>query len=45
MIDDTLKPMVNLLPKYWGAKAGLLGAAQMPVAVFLALKNNPVTCE
>ncbi|EIW61345.1 uncharacterized protein TRAVEDRAFT_162444 [Trametes versicolor FP-101664 SS1] len=41
--NDTLKPMVNLLPKYWGAKAGLLGAAQMPVAVFLALKNNPVT--
>ncbi|OJT07995.1 Ferric reductase transmembrane component 4 [Trametes pubescens] len=40
---DTIKPMVNLVPKYWGAKAGLLGAAQLPLAVFLALKNNPVT--
>ncbi|KAI0772096.1 hypothetical protein BD413DRAFT_492758 [Trametes elegans] len=40
---DNLKPYVHLHPNYWGGKAGLIAAGQMPLAVFLALKNNPVT--
>ncbi|KAI0638039.1 ferric reductase NAD binding domain-containing protein [Trametes polyzona] len=40
---DSEKPAVHLQPNYWGAKAGLMAAGQMPLAVFLALKNNPVT--
>ncbi|KAI0824777.1 ferric reductase NAD binding domain-containing protein [Trametes gibbosa] len=40
---DNEKPAVNLLPKYWGASTGIIAAGQMPLAVFLALKNNPVT--
>lgn len=44
-LADSEKPAVHLKPNYWGGKAGLLAAGQMPLAVFLALKNNPVTCE
>ncbi|CDO71349.1 hypothetical protein BN946_scf184908.g107 [Trametes cinnabarina] len=40
---DNIKPAVHLQPNYWGGKAGLIAAGQMPLAVFLALKNNPVT--
>ncbi|KAI9066798.1 hypothetical protein FKP32DRAFT_1755684 [Trametes sanguinea] len=40
---DNIKPAVHLHPNYWGGKAGIIAAGQMPLAVFLALKNNPVT--
>ena len=42
---DNVKPYVHLQPNYIGAKSGLIAAGQMPLAVFLALKNNPITCE
>ncbi|KAH9894452.1 ferric reductase NAD binding domain-containing protein [Cubamyces lactineus] len=40
---DNVKPYVHLQPNYIGAKSGLIAAGQMPLAVFLALKNNPIT--
>ncbi|KAH9853631.1 ferric reductase NAD binding domain-containing protein [Lenzites betulinus] len=40
---ETMNPAVNLMPKYWSANAGIIAAGQMPLAVFLALKNNPLT--
>lgn len=38
-------PRVNLEPATWGGNTGKLAAGQLPLAVVLALKNNPITCE
>ncbi|KAI0677101.1 hypothetical protein C8Q78DRAFT_66778 [Trametes maxima] len=40
---DREPPADHLQPNYWGGKAGLIAVGQMPLAVFLALKNNPIT--
>ncbi|KAL7282300.1 hypothetical protein ACG7TL_003770 [Trametes sanguinea] len=40
---DNIKPRVNLQPNNWALNAGKLAAGQIPLAVLLALKNNPVT--
>ncbi|KAI0353508.1 hypothetical protein OH77DRAFT_1458037 [Trametes cingulata] len=36
-------PRVNLQPANWAGNTAKLAAAQLPLAVVLALKNNPVT--
>ncbi|KAI0368122.1 hypothetical protein BV20DRAFT_1123049 [Pilatotrama ljubarskyi] len=33
----------NLKPSMWGIQTGTIDAAQLPLAVVLALKNNPIT--
>ncbi|KAI0368124.1 hypothetical protein BV20DRAFT_1054312 [Pilatotrama ljubarskyi] len=40
---DNVLPRVHLQANYIGGKSGLIAAGQMPLAVFLALKNNPIT--
>ncbi|KAI9001421.1 ferric reductase NAD binding domain-containing protein [Trametes punicea] len=40
---DSIKPRTNLQPNTWALNAGKLAAGQLPLAVLLALKNNPVT--
>lgn len=44
-IGDNILPRVNLEPATWGGNTGKLAAGQLPLAVVLALKNNPITCE
>ncbi|KAL1944169.1 hypothetical protein VTO73DRAFT_3354 [Trametes versicolor] len=40
---DNILPRVNLEPATWGGNTGKLAAGQLPLAVVLALKNNPIT--
>ncbi|KAI0650292.1 ferric reductase NAD binding domain-containing protein [Trametes meyenii] len=40
---DGLLPRNNLLPGTWGGKTGIVAAGHIPLAVLLALKNNPIT--
>ncbi|KAI0332387.1 hypothetical protein GY45DRAFT_1369109 [Cubamyces sp. BRFM 1775] len=40
---DNIKPSNNLTPNTFSGNAGKLAAAQLPLAVVLALKNNPIS--
>ncbi|KAI0638038.1 hypothetical protein C8Q77DRAFT_1088994 [Trametes polyzona] len=41
--EDNILPRTNLKPEYWGGNTAKLAAAQLPLVVVLALKNNPIT--
>ncbi|KAH9853632.1 hypothetical protein C2E23DRAFT_777382 [Lenzites betulinus] len=41
--EDNILPRINLKPSYWGGNTAKLAAGQLPLAVVLAMKNNPIT--